>query len=151
VNLAFDTSFLVAALIEGHVDHPRTLPWTEAVASGEIEARLSWHAAAETWSVLTRLPGTLRVQPSAASLVIDRLLETFEPAALSAATYRAALRRCAEKGLASGAVFDALHLASAEEQEVDGLVTFNGSDFERLRTPRSPEIVVPPHPPAFRL
>lgn len=151
MKLAFDTSVLVAALVETHVHHPRTAPWTEAVTSGTVEAEITWHAVAETWSVLTRLPGALRLPPSTASLVIDRMLQTFRPVELSGAIYEAAFRRCAERSLGSGTVFDALHLASAEAREVDGFVTFNGADFEKLRGERSPEIVVPPSPPSFSL
>jgi predicted nucleic acid-binding protein len=149
VRLAFDTSVLVAAVLEPHAHHVRARPWTRAVASGEVDARISWHAAAETWAVLTRLPGALRLAPATATLVIERLLETFRPVGATGDHYRTALRRCTERGLRSGALFDALHLAVAEAERVDGLVTFNGADFERLRGERSPRILVPPDPPAF--
>jgi len=148
MRLAFDTSVLVAALVDGHVHHRRTGPWVEAVARGGVEAQITWHAAAETWSVLTRLPVPQRLPPSTASLMMDRLLERFRPVELTGEAYGAALRRCAEKGVSSGAVFDALHLASAEAQAVDGFVTFNRADFERLRSAGSPEILVPPDPPS---
>jgi hypothetical protein len=44
-------------------------------------------------------------------------------------------------------MFDALHLVSAEAGQADAFVTFNPADFERLRVPGSPAIVVPPDPP----
>ena len=110
---------------------------------------MAWHAAAETWSVLTRLPGGMRLPPSMATLVVERLLEHFEPIEMSASIYRASIRRCSERGARSGALFDALHLTAAESCSVDGLVTFNADDFERLRSEGSPGILVPPDPPAF--
>jgi len=151
VKLAFDTSVLVAALIDSHPHHLRASPWVAAVSSGEVEAEITWHAVAEAWSVLTRLPGPLRLPPSTATIVIERASELFQPVDLTPSVYRSALRRCTEAGAGSGAVFDALHLISAEERGADGMVTFNRNDFERLKTGGSPEIVVPPDPPAFTL
>ena len=149
MKLAFDTSVLVAAILEGHPHHHRTGPWVRAVTSKQADALISWHAAAETWSVLTRLPGPHRLTPPAAGLVLDRLLEVFRPVEMTGDVYRAAFRRCAERGLRSGALFDALHLLSAEAAGVDGFVTFNRTDFEALRSEGSPEILVPPDPPGF--
>lgn len=149
MRLAFDTSVLVAALVDSHPHHLRASPWVAAVDSGEVEAEITWHAVAETWSVLTRLPGPLRLPPSTASIVVERASELFRPVDLPPSVYRSALRRCTEVGAGSGAVFDALHLISAEEHGADGMVTFNRADFERLKAHGSPEIIVPPEPPAF--
>lgn len=148
MRVAFDTSVLVAALVEGHPFHARAWCWLEAAAGGEIDAECSWHAVAETWSVLTRLPLDPPVGPALARLAIDRLLENVEPVELGAAEYRLAIVRCAGRNLRSGALFDALHLASAEARGTDCLATFNPVDFERLRAEGSPPVVVPPDPPA---
>jgi predicted nucleic acid-binding protein len=148
MKLAFDTSFLVAAVLDRHPHHARTRPWTRGATQGQLEAQVTWHAAAETWSVLTRLPGGLRLAPASASLVLERLLGAFHPVEISAATYRAAMLRCTERGLRSGALFDALHLSAAESSNVSGFVTFNEDDFLRLRSATSPQILVPPDPPA---
>lgn len=64
--------------------------------------------------------------------------------------YRDALDRCTSKGLRSGAIFDAVHLATAEAAGAEALVTFNERDFVRLSVAESPPIVVPPDPPAIR-
>lgn len=149
MRLAFDTSFLVATVLKAHPHHKRVLPWNEAVSSGKVEAQITWNAAAETWSVLTRLPESWRLSGEDASCVLDRLLQSFEPVEIVAATYQAAIRRCADRSLRSGALFDALHLASAEANDAQGFVTFNQADFIRLQTPESPTILVPPDPPAF--
>ncbi len=151
MKLAFDTSILVASVLEGHEHHLRTRPWTRAVTSGKVEAQITWHAAAEIWSVLTKIPGSQRLAPAAASLVVDRILESFRPIEVSGAVYRAAIRRCSERGLRSGVLFDAIHLLSAEAEGVEGFVTFNKVHFERLRNSHSPKIHVPPEPSAFTL
>lgn len=149
MRLAFDTSVLVAALVEAHEFHRRATPWIEAAVHRRIEATCSWHAAAETWSVLTRMPLDPPISPPLAEVAIDRLLARVEPVAPAPEHYRLALRRCAERGVRSGAVFDALHLVSAESSGAEGFVTFNAADFERLRAEGSPRILVPPDPPAF--
>jgi predicted nucleic acid-binding protein len=148
-KLAFDTSVLVAALIEPHQFHARALRWIEGVSAGRARAECSWHAVAETWSVLTRVPLQPAISPALAEMAIERLLTSVEAVELDAETYRAAMRRCSERGLRSGAFFDALHLLSAERRGVDALVTFNRSDFERLTVDASPRLVVPPDPPRF--
>jgi len=150
-KLALDTSVLVAAVVEPHPFHARALRWIEAVAAGRAKAECSWHAAAETWSVLTRLPLEPPISPALAEVAVDRLLQKVEAVEVDRETYRAALRRCSERGLRSGALFDALHLLSAERRGVDAFVTFNRSDFERLLAEGSPRLVVPPDPPRFAL
>jgi predicted nucleic acid-binding protein len=67
---------------------------------------------------------------------------------LAPQVYLDAMDRCASKGLRSGAVFDAIHLAAAEGAGVGALVTFNLVDFTRLATAASPKILAPPDPPA---
>jgi predicted nucleic acid-binding protein len=65
--------------------------------------------------------------------------------------YRVALGRCAARRLASGVVFDALHLVTAEEARADAMLTFNHADFVRLVDVNSPPITVPPEPPTVTL
>jgi predicted nucleic acid-binding protein len=148
-SLAFDTSVLVAALVEPHPFHRRALRWVEAVAAGRARGRTSWHAAAETWSVLTRLPLEPAISPAVAEIAIERLLQKIEAVEIDGETYRLAMRRCSERGVRSGAMFDAVHLVAAERSRADALVTFNPADFERLVGEASPRIVVPPDPPRF--
>jgi len=149
MRLAFDTSVLVAALVESHPFHERALSWLEAVTEGRATGECSVHALAETWSVLTRLPIDPAIAPPLATVAIERLAGLLETVELSADTYWAAMRRCSEKGLRSGALFDALHLVCAEASKADAVVTFNPRDFAKLAVAGSPEIVVPPDPPGF--
>jgi predicted nucleic acid-binding protein len=149
--VALDTSVLVAALVEPHPHHARALRWIEAIGAGKAKGECSWHAVAETWSVLTRLPLEPAISPALAEVAIERLLAKVPAVTVVAETYRAAIRRCSERGLRSGALFDALHLVSAERRGADVFVTFNRSDFDRLHVEGSPRLVVPPDPPRFSL
>lgn len=74
---------------------------------------LSGHALAETYSVLTRLPGDLRLAPAdAARLLADRFVEPFLLGADTARGLPAVLSR---HGIAGGAVYDALVALAALE------------------------------------
>lgn len=151
MRVAFDTSVLVAALVEPHPFHGRALRWLEEAASERLAAECTWHAVAETWSVLTRLPIEPPVSPAMGEAAVARLLERLETVAIDGDVYRRAMRRCSDRSLRSGAIFDALHLVSAEVRGVDALVTFNRDDFLRLAGDTSPRIVVPPDPPAISI
>lgn len=151
MRLALDTSVLVAVLVEPHPLHRRVLPWLEAIESGEVGAECSTHALAETWSVLTRLPIEPAISPTMAAVAVERVAELVRVVELDAALYRCAIRRCSERGLRSGALFDALHLVAAEATGAEAFVTFNPGDFERLAADASPRLVVPPDPPECRL
>ncbi len=149
MRLALDTSVLIAALVEPHPFHARAMPWLDEVASGRVEGECAWHALAETWAVLTRLPLEPPISPAVAAVALDRLCERVEPVESTGEVYRTALRRCADRGLRSGAIFDAIHLVTAENRQATALVTFNPGDFVRLRVDASPPVVVPLEPPAF--
>jgi predicted nucleic acid-binding protein len=127
--------------------HARALCWVQAAATKEIEGVTAWHAAAETWSVLTRLPVSPHVTAGAAAQMVERLVQHVRPLAMTPALYRKAIQRCAERGAGSEAIFDALHLVAAEVSRSDVLVTLNPDDFERLAGERGPRIIVPPDPP----
>lgn len=108
VPLALDTSVAVPLLVRTHAAHESVVRWW---AGREIA--LSGHAAVETYSVLTRLPGDLRLAPDDAA----RLLEArFGPALLlGAESARRLPRRLADLGIAGGAAYDALVALAAAE------------------------------------
>ena len=73
---------------------------------------LGGHALAETYSVLTRLPGDARVDPADAVALID---ENFQSFPLGARAARAAHREFARRGIAGGATYDGLVALAARE------------------------------------
>jgi predicted nucleic acid-binding protein len=149
MKVAFDTSVLVAAVLSTHRDHARAVVWLNAVSAGTLEGVVSVHVLGELWSVLTKLPVSPPISPRMAREAVDDVLNRFEAAPLSVQVYRDALDRCTSKGLRSGAIFDALHLATAEAAGAAALLTFNERDFARLSVTGSPPIVVPRDPPAI--
>jgi predicted nucleic acid-binding protein len=149
MRLAFDTSVLVAALVEPHPFHQRALPWIEALETGKAAGTCTCHALAETWSVLTRLPLEPSISPPMATVAMERLAQKLEVIDIGVDLYWNAIQRCTATGVRSGALFDALHLVVAEATDADFFVTFNAADFRRLAVDASPEIRVPPDPPLY--
>jgi predicted nucleic acid-binding protein len=151
VKVAFDSSVLVAGTHDMHPHHQRAIVWIDAVLGQRLTGMITWHALAEIWSVLTRIPRPARLSPEQALRVVSRVRGVFQLHPMESVVYEEALQRCTDRGFSSGVVFDALHLVSAERAGADALVTFNGADFLRLAIPTSPPIVVPPDPPSVTL
>lgn len=142
MKIAFDTSVLVAGLVEAHPAFDRATLWLDAAHRGELEAIWTTHAYAEAWSVLTRLPLAERLDPGTVNEVLGSLVATRTPEALTLLDYQAAAGRCAAAGVRSGAIFDALHLVLAERVGAEALLTLNVKDFTRLAP--SIRVMVPP-------
>ncbi len=136
MRIAFDTSVLVAGLVEAHPEFARASLWLDAADRGDITAVWAMHAYAETWSVLSRLPLAERLEPFTVTEILRALVAAHPPAELTLADYEEAAGRCAAAGVRSGAIFDALHLVLAERLGAQALLTFNLKDFTRL----SPQI-----------
>jgi predicted nucleic acid-binding protein len=96
-----DTSVAVALSVAGHEAHSSSMHACEGMVLG-----LAGHAWFETFSVLTRLPGTARRGAGE----VQRLLEHNFPRSrfLDARTQQSLGRRLVDAGIAGGAVHDAL-------------------------------------------
>ncbi|MHB1639605.1 MAG: PIN domain-containing protein [Candidatus Dormibacteria bacterium] len=106
--LAIDTSVAVPLLVRTHAAHLAVVRWWD-----RREVALAGHALAETYAVLTRLPGDLRLDPSDAAML---LAERFAPPLLMGAeTARRLPQLLSQLGIAGGAVYDALVALAASD------------------------------------
>ena len=103
-----DTSVAVPLLVRSHAAHATVAAW----ARGR-QLRVSGHALAETYSVLTRLPGDARVSVSDAVELIDANFG--ETLLLSPELARQVHRELAAHGVAGGATYDGLVALTARE------------------------------------
>jgi predicted nucleic acid-binding protein len=147
--VALDTSVLVAGALRAHPAHARVSVWQQAINRDEIRGMACLHALAETYSVLTKIPGGL--SPAESRVVVNRIRRRLRIALPTADTYLAAMARCEARSLRSGAIYDALHLIAAECEGADALLTLNPDDFTRLSEGERPTIAVPPDPPSLDL
>jgi predicted nucleic acid-binding protein len=143
VKVFFDTSVLVAAMVDQLAQHERAFSYYAAALDAGHCCACSTHVLAECYATLTALPLPRRVQPEEARLLIEKnILEKLIVIELRMEDYREALGRVAALGLRSGVVYDALHLACAEKAGYKTMVTFNARDFERLE-PKRIKVIVP--------
>lgn len=98
---AIDTSVAVPLVLASHTAHPVVRRW-----AAERALVIPGHVLAETYSVLTRLPGDSRVAPGDAVTLIDDNVD--EIVTLPAHQSRTLHRDLSELGVAGGAVYDAL-------------------------------------------
>lgn len=110
--LALDTSVAVPLLVQTHKAHKTVVQWW-----GGRDVALCGHALAETYSVLTRLPDDLRLDPADASRLLSERFAT--PLLLGARTARRLPTLLSERGIAGGAVYDALVALAAAEHNAE--------------------------------
>jgi predicted nucleic acid-binding protein len=108
VTVAVDTSVAVPLLVRSHQRHAEVVRWWDGQ-----ELALSGHALAETYSVLTRLPGDARLAPDDAERLLDRRFTT--PLVLSGGHARKVHATLSRIGIAGGAVYDVLVALAAKE------------------------------------
>lgn len=118
VPLALDTSAAIPLLVAPHRDHHAVVRWL-----GGRSAVLSGHALPETYSVLTRLPGDLRLAPRDAARLIRARFG--EPLVLKCETAAQLPESLSRLEIAGGAVYDALVAFAARDHDAD-LVTRDG-------------------------
>ena len=108
MTLAIDTSVAIPLLVRSHHDHAAVVRWWD-----RQEIALSGHALAETYSVLTRLPGDARLAPADAARLMNARFSA--PLVLSRSLTRRLPDTLSRLGLAGGAVYDALVALAAKE------------------------------------
>ena len=144
MKVLLDSSVLVAAMVEAHPDHGRSLPWLQRAGRGELELVVAAHSLAETYAVLTQLPLRPRISPALAGALIARnVIGHARVVALTARDYTAVIARLASTGVAGGTTYDALIARAAEKAKCDRLLTWNRDHFlrcwpdgaERIATP----------------
>jgi predicted nucleic acid-binding protein len=99
--LALDTSVAIPLLVRTHGAHDAVTQWWAG-----REVVLCGHALIETYSVLTRLPGDIRLDPADASHLLTTRFSA--PLVLDARTARSLPATLAGLGIAGGATYDAL-------------------------------------------
>lgn len=98
---AVDTSVAVALLDASHVAHDASV-----AAVGDRRIGLAGHAAFETFSVLTRLPGVAQVHPTDAATALTAAFA--DPCWLTPDEHRTLLSQFGALGIRGGACYDAL-------------------------------------------
>ena len=133
MKVCFDTSTLVAALLQQHPHHAIAFPRLKEVIEGAVQGHLTTHCLAELFATLTALPLKPRLLPAEAQRIIGQsILGHFVLIPLSADHYHDAMKLTVTGNLASGAIYDALHLVGAIGVGCTTLYTLNLRHFRAL-------------------
>ncbi len=133
MKACFDTSTLVAALLQQHPHHAIAFPRLQAVKAGTVQGHLTTHGLAELFATLTALPLKPSLLPADVQRIIQQsILAYFTLIPLNADHYREAIELTVKLNLASGAIYDALHLLGARSTGCVTLYTLNLRHFRSL-------------------
>jgi len=139
-----DTSFLIAALIESHPHHSRTMPWIEKLSHKKIDLGVSSHSIAETYAILTTLPIVPRIPPGTAlEMINNNIIQNSQVIELKTSDYLKCLHFATERGLHGGIIYDILIAYCFDKFKGDGILTFNHKDFVRILPDKKELIIVP--------
>ena len=140
----FDTSVIIAALVESHPMHDRAFPWLRQAKANEFEFVVAGHTLAELYAVLSTLPIKPRISPLVAQKLIHENIEvSAKIVSLTSVEYSTTIKRLSELGLVGGIVYDALIAKVAEKSKVERLLTLNIKHFKRVWPEGDSIIAVP--------
>ena len=130
----FDTSVLITAVVDQLASHESAFDALRRHTDGGHWGCCSTHTLAECYATLTALPLASRVLPEQARVLVEESIAGYlEVIELTRDDYRHVLTHVSQLGLASGAVYDALHARCAHKAGVDQILTYNVADFERFQ------------------
>ncbi|MBE9069481.1 PIN domain-containing protein [Leptolyngbya cf. ectocarpi LEGE 11479] len=130
-KVLFDTSTLVAALLEEHQLYDVCFPWLKKALTNEFTGYISTHTLAELYSVLTRLPRQPKLQPYEVEALLANLNDIHK-VFLDVNDYAQVIKRLVSLKITGGGIYDALIGQAALKVNADILLTANPKDFVRL-------------------
>lgn len=144
MKVFFDTSVLVAALVQPHPMHNRAVHWLKRARAKELEMIISSHTLAELYAVLTTLPVSPKITTNMAWRLISENIESIAAiVSLSTSDYTSTIKHLRDSGLSGCIIYDALAFKAVIKSNADKLITFNVSDFKRLWPDEKIQILSP--------
>ncbi len=143
MKICFDTSTVVAALLQNHPHHAIAFPHLQAVQAGQIQGCLTTHALAELFATLSALPLRPKLLPGDVQRLIQAsILPHFTIIPLGNRDYENAMSLTVRQNCSSGAIYDAIHLVGAKAVSCHKLLTLNLRHFMAL-SPNDPFVCSP--------
>lgn len=133
MKVFLDTNVLIAAAIRQHPQFESADKVLQRCSNKEDEGVIHSHSLLEFHSAITQLPEGLAVPPGQVTTLLEEgLLPYLRCVTLTAKQVRQVQKRAGELGLIGGIIYDLYHLAVAEKEQVDKLLTFNVHHFQQL-------------------
>lgn len=134
MKVCFDSSVLVAAVVDQLTNHESACACFVQYSQGKHRGCCSAHALSECYATLTALPLPKKIQAADARILIEEnFIKRLEILKLTQTDYATALTRSSQLGLVSGVIYDALHLVAAEKAHCQRIYTYNLTHFHRLQ------------------
>lgn len=144
MKILFDTSVLLAALLQSHPIHRVALPWLKQAQIREIDGIIGAHTLAELFNKLTSVPMPRPVRVDEAQAMLkDGIEKHFQIVHLDASDYFAVIDKLAARNLAGGIIYDALILRAGMKVNADRILTLNPGHFRRINPSLADRIVDP--------
>lgn len=135
MKIFFDTSILIAGMIEAHPMHEKSFSWLKRAKAKEFDWGICSHTLAELYATLTAMPLRPRITPE---IVINLIQDNIEGQAhvvtLTGRDYFEVIKKISKLNLPGAVIYDALIAQAAEKFKADHLLTNNQKDFSRLIT-----------------
>jgi predicted nucleic acid-binding protein len=129
----FDTSVLVAAMVEAHPRHDEAFAWLERAHQRRLDSFVYSHSLAELHAVLSTYPARPRLSPELVNrLIHENVTNLAQVVSLSRSDYSLVLESLVAAGQPGAVVYDALIARAAQKARVDRLLTLNPRDFLRV-------------------
>jgi predicted nucleic acid-binding protein len=133
MRILFDTSVLLAALLQSHPIHGLVLPWLKQAQIREIDGIIGAHTLAELFNKLTSVPMPRPVRVDEAQAMLkDGIEKHFQIVHLDASDYFAVIDKLVARNLAGGIIYDALILRAGMKANADRIITLNPGHFRRI-------------------
>src|ERR1700685_1966812 len=136
-----DTSVLVASFWHGHRDHEASLKLVSAADKKRSSCAL--HTLAEVYATMTALPVKDVMPPEQALLFVQEVRDVFTVISLNEDEYFETIQRAAERGFASGRIYDALLLRCAAKVKAEVIYTWNVKHFKAIDPKQAHKIQTP--------
>jgi predicted nucleic acid-binding protein len=142
LRVLFDSSSLIASIIETHPKHEFGLSWLIRAQNKEFETIVSAHSLLEVYSVLTTAPFKPTISANLAKRLIDHNIKRIAKIeSLTPNEYISLIDSLSSRDLKGGVVYDALIFECAKKHKVDKIITLNPKDFMRIDENNSIEII----------
>jgi predicted nucleic acid-binding protein len=125
-----DTAILVAAADLRHVHHRASVAVVRTAS--RKRAFCSAHSVAELYATLTSSVYRDRLRSADVLDIVKQVRKLFTAVPLTAAEYFGVVEDAAARGLQSGQIYDALHLAAAAKVDAATIYTWNVKHFRAL-------------------
>lgn len=141
MRIFLDTSVLIAAFYETHPHHEPSLRTLERAT--RTKSYCAAHSLAETYSVMTRMPGNRRIPGEQVLLFLGDVQGRVNLVGLEPHEYFSVIERAAAVGVMGGALYDFLLAHCALKAGCDRILTWNLRNFVLFGTDIARKAKVP--------